>query len=176
MEEIKEKESTLVSIEEENREVSELVESVVNESNVSESVSSEELAPTDTSSNSDNSNLVNKTFVEETSVANKQPSEEININEPIKMDDNRLTYKVLSYTNPQYPKKAIIKEVSYKCTVTFRVNIDGTITDIDVPSDKYGFDKEITKSIKSYKFTPILVGNLLTPITFTKEYVFTMEE
>lgn len=85
-------------------------------------------------------------------------------------------FEILHQIDPNYPRQAEMirykKEVTIK--VRFLVNIDGNIENIEIIKShkKFGFDKEVIKALKRWKFKPILHNEKQIKVYFNKEFVF----
>ncbi|STO31410.1 transport protein TonB [Fusobacterium necrogenes] len=87
-----------------------------------------------------------------------------------------IQYKILKQIEPNYPVQA--KKVRYKNKVTvsvrFLVGLNGSIEKIDIIKShkKLGFDDEVLKALKQWKFNPIYYKNKNIKVFFTKEFIF----
>jgi protein TonB len=63
------------------------------------------------------------------------------------------------------------KEVSIK--VKFLVDKNGNVQDITFyTNSKYGFEREVEKALKQWKFEPVIYNGTPTPIYFYKIFKF----
>lgn len=88
-----------------------------------------------------------------------------------------IDYKILKQIDPNYPIQA--EKIRYKkkviITAKFLVGLNGNIEDIIILKShkKFGFDNEVIKALKQWKFHPIYYNNKNIKVYFTKDFVFT---
>ncbi|MDX8336777.1 energy transducer TonB [Candidatus Cetobacterium colombiensis] len=87
-----------------------------------------------------------------------------------------IEYEIIKEIDPQYPIKA--RKIGYNGTgvvkVNFLVDVDGSIQDIKfiAGETKFGFKEEVEKSLKKWKFKPILYKGKKIRVHFEKEFKF----
>lgn len=87
-----------------------------------------------------------------------------------------IQYKILKQIDPDYPIQA--EKVRYKQKVIvsarFLVGLNGEIEKIDIVKShqKFGFDSEVKKALKQWKFKPIYYKNKNIKVYFTKDFIF----
>ena len=87
-----------------------------------------------------------------------------------------LDFKIVHQVEPDYPRLA--KVISYGKTVVvearFLVDLDGKVGKVNFikSHEKFGFDKEVVKALKKWKFKPIVHKGKKLKVYFTKRFVF----
>ncbi len=87
-----------------------------------------------------------------------------------------IDFEIVRQVDPDYPRQAEV--IRYSKTVVvearFLVGLDGNIEKIEITKshEKFGFDKEVTKSLKKWKFKPIVFNGKKLKVYFTKEFIF----
>ena len=87
-----------------------------------------------------------------------------------------LSYKIISQPDPDYPLAA--KRVSYNKEVSikvrFLVGLNGEIEEVKFYNDKdsLGFQREVEKTLKKWKLTPVTLNNKTIKLYFYKEFKF----
>lgn len=87
-----------------------------------------------------------------------------------------IDYKILKQVEPNYPIQA--ERIRYKTKVTvsarFLVGLNGNIEKIEITKShkKFGFDDEVQKALKQWKFHPIYYKNKNIKVYFTKDFIF----
>lgn len=87
-----------------------------------------------------------------------------------------LLYEIISSPEPQYPiqaKKIRLKE-EVVIKARFLVGLDGKVESVEILSgtDRYGFRNEVQKSLKFWKFKPIIYKNENIKLYFYKDFTF----
>ena len=87
-----------------------------------------------------------------------------------------IEYKILKQVEPDYPIQA--ERIRYKkkvvVSVRFLVGLKGEIEKIEIIQShkKFGFDNEVQKALKQWKFHPIYYKNKNIKVYFTKNFIF----
>lgn len=87
-----------------------------------------------------------------------------------------IEYKILKQVDPDYPVQA--ERIRYKkkvvITARFLVGLKGEVEKINIINshEKFGFDKEVEKALKQWKFHPIYYKNKNIKVYFTKDFIF----
>lgn len=87
-----------------------------------------------------------------------------------------IEYKILKQIEPDYPIQA--ERIRYKkkviVSVRFLVGLKGEIEKIEIihSHKKFGFDDEVQKALKQWKFHPIYYKNKNIKVYFTKDFIF----
>lgn len=87
-----------------------------------------------------------------------------------------IEYKILKQVEPNYPIQA--ERIRYRnkviVSVRFLVGLKGEIEKIEVTQShkKFGFDDEVKKALKQWKFHPIYYKNKNIKVYFTKDFIF----
>lgn len=87
-----------------------------------------------------------------------------------------IEYKILKQVDPDYPIQA--ERIRYKkkvvITARFLVGLKGEIEKINIINshEKFGFNKEVEKALKQWKFHPIYYKNKNIKVYFTKDFIF----
>ena len=87
-----------------------------------------------------------------------------------------IEYKILKQVEPDYPIQA--EKIRYRKKVVvsarFLVGLNGTIEKIEITQShkKFGFDSEVEKALKQWKFHPIFYKNKNIKVYFSKDFIF----
>ncbi len=87
-----------------------------------------------------------------------------------------IEYKILKQVEPDYPIQA--ERIRYRNRVVvsarFLVGLKGEIEKIEITQShkKFGFDDEVKKALKQWKFHPIYYKNKNIKVYFTKDFIF----
>ena len=88
-----------------------------------------------------------------------------------------INFEIVNQPAPDYPRQAEMIRYSQIVTVEVRflVGLDGSIEDIKIikSHEKFGFDNEVLKILKKWKFKPITYNGKKIKVYFNKEFVFT---
>ncbi|MBM6821205.1 TonB family protein [Fusobacterium mortiferum] len=85
-------------------------------------------------------------------------------------------YQIVKQIDPSYPIQA--ERIKYRNKVVvsarFLVGLNGEIEKIEITKShkKFGFDDEVQKALKQWKFNPIYYKNKNIKVYFTKDFVF----
>lgn len=87
-----------------------------------------------------------------------------------------ISYEIIHEVSPEYPSQA--ESISYEkkavVKVKFLVDLKGNVEDIQIVQShkKLGFDDEVRKAIKKWKFKPIYYSGKNIKVYFVKEFIF----
>lgn len=87
-----------------------------------------------------------------------------------------IEYKILKQVEPDYPIQA--ERIRYRNRVVvsarFLVGLKGEIEKVEITQShkKFGFDDEVQKALKQWKFHPIYYKNKNIKVYFTKDFIF----
>lgn len=87
-----------------------------------------------------------------------------------------IDFEIINEVTPDYPRQAEI--AGFKQTVIieakFLVDLKGNVEDVQIIKSygKFGFDKEVIKALKKWKFKPITYQGKKIKVYFNKEFVF----
>lgn len=88
-----------------------------------------------------------------------------------------INFEIISQPDPNYPRQAEVIRYSQTVTVEVRflVGLDGNIEDVQITKShaKFGFDDEVLKALRRWKFKPIVYNGRKIKVYFNKEFVFT---
>lgn len=94
----------------------------------------------------------------------------------IALSSQGIKYEILNEVEPDYPSQAEVIGYSKKVIVTvkFLVGHQGNIEDIQIINShkKLGFDDEVRKAIKKWRFKPIYHYGKNIKVYFVKDFVF----
>ncbi len=87
-----------------------------------------------------------------------------------------IEYKILKQVEPDYPIQA--EKIRYRKKVIvsarFLVGLNGEVEKIEITQShkKFGFDSEVEKALKHWKFHPIFYKNKNIKVYFSKDFIF----
>ena len=87
-----------------------------------------------------------------------------------------LDYRIVHQVEPEYPRQAEV--IRYAKTVIvkarFLVDTEGRVEDIEILQShkKFGFDKEVRRALRKWKFKPIVFKGRKLKVHFAKEFIF----
>lgn len=94
----------------------------------------------------------------------------------IALSSDGINYEILNEVEPEYPSQAEMICYSEKVIVSvkFLVGLKGEITKIEITKShaKLGFDDEVKKAIKKWRFKPIFHHGKNIKVYFEKDFIF----
>lgn len=94
----------------------------------------------------------------------------------IALSSEGINYEIINEVEPEYPSQAEIIGYSQKVIVTvkFLVGYKGNVENIEIVKShkKLGFDDEVKKAIKKWRFKPIYHHGENIKVYFMKDFVF----
>lgn len=95
----------------------------------------------------------------------------------IALSSKGINYEILKEVDPEYPEQAEMIGYSKKVLVTvkFLVDLNGNVEKIEIikSHSKLGFDDEVKKAVKKWKFKPIFHHGKNIKVYFIKDFIFT---
>lgn len=87
-----------------------------------------------------------------------------------------INFEILYEVDPIYPKQAEVIRYNKDVTISVRFLVDqkGSVENIEILQShkKFGFDKEVIKTLKRWKFKPIEYQGEIIKVYFHKEFIF----
>lgn len=94
----------------------------------------------------------------------------------IALSSEGIKYEILNEVEPEYPSQAEMIGYSERVVVSvkFLVGLKGEVTNIEITRshEKLGFDNEVKKAIKKWRFKPIFHHGKNIKVYFEKDFIF----
>lgn len=92
------------------------------------------------------------------------------------LSSDGIPYEIIKEVEPEYPSQAesIAYEQVVKVKAKFLVGLQGAVEKVQIikSHQKLGFDDEVTKAVKKWRFKPIYYAGKNIKVYFVKEFVF----